>query len=403
MDKLISVIVPVYNSAKFLRQCIDSIKDQTIREIELICVNDGSTDDSGAILTEYAAKDPRIQVINRINDGKGAAAARNLGLDHATGKYVIFLDGDDFFERDMLQKMVDSAEKNDADLVICRAERYDNRSGKRERDYEGINFRYLPEKQVFTYKDCPDRIFQIADWVVWNKLFRRELLIENCLRFESIPVSDDQYVPALALVLAKRISYVDEVFIHYRVNTGTSQVDRQAEHPEAAYLATYSVVDRMRECGAYEAVKKSYLNNAIRVFREYFDRMAEYEELKDLYNRYRDIEFPRLEAENLSGDFFYDSRLADWYEMIKNRTLEDILLEAARGHGDKMTTAVLRFQVPYTEIRAGSKIVLVGKGRVGRYWYSQIVLSGYCDVAAWVDSKKDIPQGIEYDQVVEAK
>ena len=168
-------------------------------------------------------------------------------------------------------------------------------------------------------------------------------------------------------------------------------------------MATYSVVDRMRECGTYEAVKKSYLNNAIRVFREYFDRMAEYEVLKDLYNRYRDIEFPRLEAENLSGDFFYDPRLADWYEMIKNRTLEDILLEAARGHGDKMTTAVLRFQVPYTEIREGSKIVLVGKGRVGRYWYSQIVLSGYCDVAAWVDSKKDIPQGIEYDQVVEAK
>ncbi len=355
MDKIVSVIVPVYNSSKYLKECIDSILGQTLKKIELICVNDGSSDDSAEILEKYADEDKRVHIISKSNDGRGAAAARNLGLECAEGKYVIFLDSDDFFEKDMLERMIESAERTDADMVICRADRFDDRSRKKERDYDGINFDFLPDKEVFNWKDCPDYIFQIADWIVWNKLLRKSLLIENNLFFETIPISDDQYPPSMALMIANRITAINSVFVHYRVNTGCSQVDRLNRHPEAAYLATYSVVKMLREKGFYDYVKKSYLNNVIRVFREYFDRMTDYDALAELYHRYREIEFPRLDALNLSKEFFYDQRLSAWYEMINSTSLEQILLDAARGHGDGMNTTVLRFQMPYSEIVPGSK------------------------------------------------
>lgn len=399
----VSIIVPVFNSDKYLEDCLDSLVQQTHMDLEIICVDDGSTDDSLSILHEYSDKDPRVVALNKINDGKGAAGARNLGLESATGEYVMFLDSDDFFEADMVEKMVSAAEENRSDIVFCRAERFDDRTGRRERDYEGINFKFLPDKSVFSYKDCKDTIFQIADWIVWNKLFRRELIIANNLRFESIPISDDQYIPALGLVIAERITAVDEVFVHYRVNTGTSQIDKQAKHPEASYLATYSVVEKMKEIGVYEDVKRSYLNNVIRVFREYFDRVTKYKVLADLYHRFRETEFPRLGAEVLEENFFYDKRLASWYLMIMTTPLEDILLSSARAHGDGMTTAVLRFQVPYGDIEPGSKVVLVGKGRVGKYWYSQLILSDYCDVLAWVSDENEVPDNLIYDRVLIAR
>ena len=400
---MVSIIVPVYNCEKYLRQCIESLINQLYRDLEIICVDDGSTDDSFSILHEYSDKDSRVVVLNKVNDGKGAAGARNLGFKAATGEYVMFLDSDDFFESDMVEKMVKAAKDEDADIALCRAERFDDITGKRERDYEGINFNLLPDKSVFSYKDCKDTIFQIADWIVWNKLFRRELISKNKLRFESIPISDDQYVPAIGLVLAERITAVDEVFVHYRVNTGTSQIDRQMKHPEASYLATYSVVEKMKETGVYADVKKSYLNNVIRVFREYFDRMTEYKVLANLYRRFREIEFPRIGAEALEENFFYDKRLASWYSMIMTTPLEDILLSSARAHGDGMTTAILRFQVPFEEIEPGSNVVLVGKGRVGKYWYSQLILSNCCNVAAWVSDENEIPTGISYDKILTAK
>ncbi|MCR5128200.1 MAG: hypothetical protein K6B69_08850, partial [Lachnospiraceae bacterium] len=130
--------------------------------------------------------------------------------------------------------------------------------------------------------------------------------------------------------------------------------------------------------------------------------MTDYSVLSELYHRFREVEFPRMEAQNLSQDFFYDQRLASWYEMINNNSLEQILLDAARGHGDGITTAVLRFKVPYSEIIPGSRIVLVGKGRIGRYWYSQLLLSAYCDVVAWVENEEGISKEVRYDKIIYA-
>ncbi|MCQ2958500.1 MAG: glycosyltransferase, partial [Candidatus Gastranaerophilales bacterium] len=119
----VSVIMPVYNTEKYLRECLDSIINQTLKDIEIICVDDGSKDDSGKILDEYAQKDNRIKVIH--NKNQGAAPSRNQGISIAQGKYLSILDSDDIFDTNMLELLFNKAEQNDADITICKSQGID--------------------------------------------------------------------------------------------------------------------------------------------------------------------------------------------------------------------------------------------------------------------------------------
>ena len=400
---IVSIVVPVYNTAKFLPQCLDSILKQTLTDFELLCVDDGSTDDSLSILHDFAASDSRVKILSRQNDGKGAAEARNLGLNHAEGKYIQFLDSDDFFESDMLERMVEKAERLSLDMIICRADCFDQRYQKVTMPISTIQLQYAPPKEPFSYLDCPGYLFQIANNVVWNKLFRRELIVRHNLQFEAIPISDDQYVPCLALVLAKKICIIDKAFIKYRINIGTSQVDGYHKHPTSGYAASYSIVKRMRELGVYEAVKQSYLNMELSLMREYFDRMKELDTLRFLYEEYRAEVLPMLGAKNLPSGYLYDSRLESWYRLLLECPLEEILFRSARSYGNKWLTGILRFAVPYEKIKPGSRVALIGKNIIGRYWHAQLLLSGYCDVTAWVSDETELSPEMVYDVVLTAK
>ena len=400
---MVSIVVPVYNSAVYLPACLDSLLNQTFNDLEIICVNDGSKDDSLSILEAYESTDSRVKVYSKPNEGKGAASARNLGLEYATGTYVMFLDSDDFFEAEMIESLVERAEKHALDLVVCSADRYDDKVKAVTGDYKHIELKDAPDKDHFNWQDCPEHIFQICDLIAWNKLYKRSMLVDNDLKFEPIPISDDQFIPALSMIYADRIGVIDKPFIHYRFNTGSSQVDSQPKHPEAAYSATFSIVERLRKLNVYDAVKRSYLNMAIRLMREYFDKMTDISTLRFLYDTYRNVVFPKLDAEGLTKDFFYDIRIGEWYELIANKSLEEVLFLTSRSYGAAWTTAILRFQVPYDRFPKGGKVVLVGKGLTGRYWYAQLLLSEHCSVIAWVNDEESIPDGLEYDEVVRAE
>ena len=122
-NPMVSVIIPVYNAEAYLEECLDSVVNQTLKNIEIICVNDGSTDNSLDILKEYQEKDDRVIIINQENQGAGVA--RNQGIKVAKGNYLSILDADDFFELNMLELMCMNALKFDADVTICRADGYD--------------------------------------------------------------------------------------------------------------------------------------------------------------------------------------------------------------------------------------------------------------------------------------
>ena len=126
MQPKISVIIPVYNAHDYLRDCINSILNQTLKEIEVICVDDDSTDDSLAILEEYARSDARLKVIHQENGGAGAA--RNNGLQYAEGEYLSILDCDDFFEQNMLERSYQEAKEKEADILVFGCDFYDTES-----------------------------------------------------------------------------------------------------------------------------------------------------------------------------------------------------------------------------------------------------------------------------------
>ena len=143
----VSVIIPVYNVEDYLAQCIDSIVCQTLKEIEIICVDDGSTDKSYEILQEYEKKDNRIKLLQQKNAGAGIA--RNKGMKIAQGKYLAIVDSDDFFELDMLEKAYVQCEKDNADICVFRSDKYDTQNQKYEPIPWTIKKQYLPEQIPF--------------------------------------------------------------------------------------------------------------------------------------------------------------------------------------------------------------------------------------------------------------
>ena len=151
----VSVIIPVYNVEKYLRECLNSVINQTLKDIEIILVDDGSTDSSLSICQEYAKKDDRIIVLTQQN--QGAAVARNNGIKIAKGEYLSILDSDDYFDLSMLEKLYNKAVKDDLDITICRAQALNDLDKKISDMQYSVKEKYLPNKEIFNYKDvCKD-------------------------------------------------------------------------------------------------------------------------------------------------------------------------------------------------------------------------------------------------------
>ena len=176
----VSVIIPVYNTEKNLEQCVRSVMGQTLSTIEIICVDDGSTDGSKAILERLAGEDARITVIAQENAGAGAA--RNRGMDRAKGRYLSFLDADDFFEPDMLEAALEKAKAQDAQVIVFGADFYDDRTGASRPCIYGVREDMMPEKRPFAGTDVERDIFKIVVGWAWDKLFLADFVRENGLR-----------------------------------------------------------------------------------------------------------------------------------------------------------------------------------------------------------------------------
>lgn len=210
----VSVIIPVYNAEPFIRATLDSVIAQTLKEIEIILVDDGSTDGSFDILNEYAENDGRITVLTQINQGAGAA--RNYGMKAAHGKYLSFLDADDYFYPDMLKDSFEHANKNNADITVFMAEDYFVNKDKTVmlNKFFFDDGNALPSnKPVFSIKDIKANPFtSVATWA-FDKLFLRSFIQRNNIKFQPLMVSNDVYFTLTALMKASRINTLNRVFV----------------------------------------------------------------------------------------------------------------------------------------------------------------------------------------------
>ena len=252
----VSVIVPMYNGQAHLRQCMDSICNQTLREIEIICVDDGSTDSTPDIIREYMTVDPRVQLYQQQNQFAGAA--RNLGKSHATGEYLAFWDCDDYFELNALELMYAQAKKVDADVCVCGVNRWFEDTQMLS---PNVSF-YLKKKQipdeVFNRHTNEKYIFSFTSSAPWNKIYRRSFVEAHALDFQAVRNGNDIYFTQCAFALADRITTIDVPLINYRLNQGTSLVDTTSKSPYSAFNAWVAVKERLEQS---DALPKQSLDN----------------------------------------------------------------------------------------------------------------------------------------------
>lgn len=204
----ISIIIPVYNVEKYLKRCLDSIINQTFKDLEIICINDGSTDDSQKILYEYSSKDSRIKILNQKNSG--LSATRNKGTSFASGEYISFIDSDDWIDLDFYEKLYTSAKKYDADIAVAGIIRLNEH---RKKFY--LNF---TEEKIYTNTDEKFKICDVPDVnYVWNKIYKLEKIKNLDLKFEEGIVYEDLiYTPQVIYYLNKLVTVPNTYYYYWR-------------------------------------------------------------------------------------------------------------------------------------------------------------------------------------------
>ena len=218
----ISIIIPVYNAEEYLYECLDSLINQTMKNTEIICIDDGSTDNSYEILSEYAAKDNRFIILQQEN--KGAGAARNKGMEIAKGEFLAFLDADDFFEHDMLEITLNKIEKTQADFVIFNSNQFDDKTKQFVDSDWFVIYDFFPNEETFNYSQISGNIFKsIVGWA-WDKLYRTSFVKKHNLKFQEQRTTNDALFVFSALFLASKISLLknDKKLVHHRINNSFS-------------------------------------------------------------------------------------------------------------------------------------------------------------------------------------
>ena len=210
----VSIILAVYNVEKYLKQCLDSLINQTLQDIEIICTDDGSTDSSLNILKEYQTKDGRIKIIEQKNQGPGVA--RNNAIDAATGKYIMIVDPDDWLELNGCELAYNQIENNQNDFVIFDYKRYIENTGK----YETDEYVFLPYKDVIDnphidVHKLETNFFQ--NGFTWGKIYSKKFLQDNSIKYAPLYLCEDIPFMLMALITSHSISVLNERLYVYRI------------------------------------------------------------------------------------------------------------------------------------------------------------------------------------------
>lgn len=389
----ISVIIPVYNGEQYLRQCVDSVLNQTFREIEVICVDDGSTDGSLGILNEYARQDSRVTILQQRN--LYAGAARNNGMSRAVGKYLMFLDADDFYEENFLQVMYETAEKYAADIVICNINYYDEATGsvtKRQLPEESID--EIQAQKVFNRHVIPDQLFQVANGWPWDKIYRSDFVRESVIEFASTRTANDGFFVITALAKAERIVKVMDYLIYYRTNNTSSLSNTREKSWHCGFEMLYDIQERLQREGIYEELERTFLVFALKylvwsidsvkswtgkqkilqcIQTEWRERIGMDDKPQEYYSCYTSQYERYMEIKDCSFDEFVDGEINRRINLARQPLIKSLREKS--------------WVFPYQKVPKACRIVLYGAGKMGQAYYEQVELTGYCEIVLWMDQK----------------
>ncbi len=284
----VSIIVPVYNTEKYLKKCLDSLLNQTLEDIEIIIVNDGSTDNSQEVIDEYTKKDTRVKSYVKQNGGQGSA--RNLGLEKATGEYIGYIDSDDFIDIHMYEDMYNKAVTDNSDIVNVGYYIYSETGN-------------VTKEQVFkrgvttNISNTPEVLFD--NTAVTNKLFKASLLKNNDIQFRVKKWYEDFDFVIKTICFASNISVIEKPYYYYLQRTGStmnnSNISRNLEILEAmdeiiVFCKEQGIYDKFAEQLEFLAVQHIYLPTNVRIIRANVS-WAEKIKVIDKINKYMDEHF----------------------------------------------------------------------------------------------------------------
>ena len=382
----ISIVMPIYNAAEFLTESIEDIRKQTFTDWELICVNDGSTDECGQILEKYSAIDDRITVLTQQNAGGGAA--RNTGLNIAQGKYVLFLDADDRFKETLLEEIFNNAEANQSDVVIFGADCFDYSSGKVRAATWLLDEQYLTERYVvnncINLQNKNEIIYDITNGTVWNKFYRRDLLNNNELKFQEVYSADCIFFVTVSLALAQKISVLNKILIHYRENVPTGQIANVCRNPLGPLEAAIAIRERFLEEGLFPEYEKAYLNYILKFVLNRLNSMGIGAAQHTLYVGLQNGGLEKIGVSLLNLDIVTDDNMRLQCRGILSSDYEDHIFEACDLMKKMINPNGSIYYWP-NDCPKNVKIAVYGAGNVGKSYFSYLLNSREHTLVGWFD------------------
>lgn len=270
----VSIVVPVYKVEPWLRKCMESLTNQTLKDIEIICVDDGSPDNSGAILDEYAENDSRVKVIHQKNSG--VQMARNAGLDAATGEYIAFVDSDDYVDIHTYETAYNYAKKDNVDILNFGFRKFQN--GK-DQNNSKIDF---SDSEAISKEKYIQNYFR---YYVWDNIFKSDIIQKNKIRFvPGIRPSDDTCFAYMALAEAQTVKVIPAQFYNYRIMPGTLSRMSHYDMFMNSYKMFKHICDSWRERGCVENNEHNLLTLIIRWLSGYHETALKHaDEILDFF------------------------------------------------------------------------------------------------------------------------
>ncbi len=333
-DIKVSVVMPFHNGRDYIEETMGYILAQTLKDIEIICVDDESTDGTADILRDYEKKDSRVRVFEQAKANAGAA--RNLGLRYAAGEYVLFLDSDDLFEPELLEKMYEACKRDLADICVCNADQYDTEKKEYVDKPQYLREKFLPEELPFSKETIGKYILYFTTSVPWNKMVRRSFLTEQGIDFQEIARANDQYFSIMCLILAERITIERSRLIHYRVCQKDNLTTRYSETPLCSYEAMLKVHHTLESKGLLQnpVVRCALDNKILNLLLYSLNIQSDLNGYRQLYNKFKDEGFRELGFEVQEKEYYFNPQEYTNLQLILENTCEQYLLLKNREYRD---------------------------------------------------------------------
>lgn len=318
---LVSVIIPAYNAQDYVAECVTSVTGQTLENIEILVVDDGSTDGTRAIVQDIADRDNRVALLTQANQYAGVA--RNNGMDHASGEYLYFLDADDFIEPDALEKLTGIAERTGVDIVVARSNSHD--ADTHEESLIDYTIKDVPTETVLPHKDYAGTTFQSFIGWPWDKLFRASFIHEHNLRFQALRTTNDAFFTFVALAVAGSIYCTDTVLFHHRTHNAASLEATRSKSWENALTAIRAIGEYLKSTDEHSLTEHSY-NNWVSHFILWNVQSLD----RPTAVTMMDASYPLLEMLPTDKDYYYEERDYRFVELVR-QSRSQLILTALDG------------------------------------------------------------------------